>query len=261
MQPDSQLPQDASSAAASAAMAGYRPSRGFVMTLGVVYALGALVLLASDPASSSAEPEAARWLTSLDTRATPAIAVLPVRPVAAKQPAVPDSAALERAVLARLDHAPLAHVLRRRAAHEPGLADRVASALIKESQRLRIAPSLLAGVLLTENPRLETETVSSQGAMGLMQVMPFHAGEYGCESTDLLQVESNICHGARVFGGYMKRTRTVETALLRYNGCVRSVNTPNCQRYPSKVLRKAGQVRRMMIQYGQAGRRAARSGT
>jgi soluble lytic murein transglycosylase-like protein len=85
--------------------------------------------------------------------------------------------------------------------------------------------------------------------MGLMQVMGFHAGEYDCDSDDLLQVESNICHGARVFGYYLKRTGNVRRALLRYNGCVRGSNTPNCGRYPSKVLRNARQVRRELLQY------------
>ena len=57
-------------------------------------------------------------------------------------------------------------------------------------------------------------------------------------------VESNICHGARVFGRYLKRTGNVQRALLRYNGCVVSANTPNCHRYPAKVIRAARQVRR-----------------
>ena len=98
-------------------------------------------------------------------------------------------------------------------------------------------------------PRLETATVSSQGAIGLMQVMHFHAGEFDCESDDLLDVESNICHGARVFGRYLKRTGNVKRALLRYNGCVVSANTPNCHRYPAKVIRAAGQVRRDLLAY------------
>ena len=82
-----------------------------------------------------------------------------------------------------------------------------------------------------------------------MQVMHFHAGEYDCDSSDLLQVESNICHGARVLGYYMKRTGNIRRALLRYNGCVTGSNTPNCRRYPSKVLRTASQVRREVLEY------------
>jgi soluble lytic murein transglycosylase-like protein len=90
---------------------------------------------------------------------------------------------------------------------------------------------------------------SSQGAVGLMQVMNFHAGEYDCDSDDLLQVEANICHGARVFGEYLKRTGDVRRALLRYNGCVTGTVTPRCGRYPTKVLRTARLVRRQLLLY------------
>ena len=94
-------------------------------------------------------------------------------------------------------------------------------------------------MLITENSRLEPETISNRGAVGLMQVMRFHAGVFDCDSDDLLQVEANICHGSRVFAGYLKRTKDVRSALLRYNGCVRSRATPSCRRYPGKVLREA----------------------
>ena len=126
---------------------------------------------------------------------------------------------------------------------------RPARALVKEARRLRVEPSLLAGMLLTENARLETGSVSSQGAIGLMQVMRFHAGEYDCASDDLLQVEANICHGSRVFGQYLRRTGNLRRALLRYNGCVSGSNTPNCGRYPAKVLRTARTVRYELLRY------------
>jgi soluble lytic murein transglycosylase-like protein len=166
-------------------------------------------------------------------------------------PPVLDSAELERAALTRFKDAPLARLLRRRNP-EPEMAGRMARAILVEARRLKVAPSLLAAVLLIENPRLQAEAVSSQGAMGLMQVMPFHAGEFGCASDDLLEVEANICHGARVFGRYLRRAPTVERALLRYNGCVRSINTPNCQRYPAKVLRAQSKVRHELIRYAAA---------
>jgi hypothetical protein len=41
----------------------------------------------------------------------------------------------------------------------------------------------------------------------------------------------------------------VHRALLRYNGCVVSANTPNCHRYPGKVIRAASQVRRDLLAY------------
>ena len=178
-----------------------------------------------------------------------------------------DTALLEREVVARYDYQPLARLLGRHN-RDHRVVRRVARALVKEAERLHVAPSLLAGVLLTENPRLETTTVSSQGAIGLMQVMHFHAGEFDCASDDLRQVEANICHGAHVFGRYLKRTGIVQRALLRYNGCVVSANTPNCHRYPGKVIRKAREVRRDLLAYqadgragGQAdGRTGARTG-
>jgi soluble lytic murein transglycosylase-like protein len=159
-----------------------------------------------------------------------------------------DSASLERDVVSRYSYRPLALLLGRRN-RDPVTATRIARAILKESGRLQVAPSLLTGVLLTENPRLETTSVSSQGAIGLMQVMDFHAGTFDCESDDLLQVEANICHGARVFGRYLKRTGNVQRALLRYNGCVVSANTPNCHRYPAKVTQAARQVRRELLLY------------
>ncbi len=159
-----------------------------------------------------------------------------------------DSAALEQNVVSRYAYRPLARFLGGRT-RNAAMADRIARAIVKESGRLELAPSLLMGVLLTENPRLEAETVSSQGAIGLMQVMHFHAGEFDCESDDLRQVEANICHGAHIFRRYLTRTGNVQRALLRYNGCVASVNTPNCHRYPAKVMRAAQQVRRQLLLY------------
>lgn len=163
-------------------------------------------------------------------------------------PATVDSAALERDAIAHFAHGPLARVLSRRAGSRP-VADSIASALIREATRIRVAPSLLAAVLITENPELDTNSVSSQGAMGLMQVMPFHAGEHGCSSHELLDIDTNICHGARIFGQYLKRTKDVRTALLRYNGCVRSTNTPRCERYPDKVMGLARRVRAQLLQF------------
>ncbi|HEX3235147.1 MAG TPA: transglycosylase SLT domain-containing protein [Gemmatimonadales bacterium] len=191
---------------------------------------------------------------------TPAmpVAAAPARPllapalfVSAPEPVAPapvDSSALEREVVSRYEYRPLARLLGQHT-RAPGMAVRIARAIVKEAGRLHVAPSLLTGVLLTENPRLESGSVSSQGAIGLMQVMHFHAGTFDCASSDLLQVEANICHGAHVFGQLLARTGDVHRALLRYNGCVVSANTPNCHRYPSKVMRAAGQVRRQLLLY------------
>jgi soluble lytic murein transglycosylase-like protein len=160
-----------------------------------------------------------------------------------------DSAALELAVTKRLAHRPLASALARRI-RNPELADRVAAAVVYEAGRAHIAPSVLAAVLLIENAPFDTSAVSTEGAIGLMQVMPMHVGNYRCLSGDLLNVEANICHGARLLQMHLRRTKSLEAALRRYNGCVRGRNTPRCQRYPIRVLRTASRLRREIILSG-----------
>jgi soluble lytic murein transglycosylase-like protein len=159
-----------------------------------------------------------------------------------------DSVALEQAVVQRFAYEPLARIFRRRTP-ESQTADRIAKAIVAEANRIRVAPSLLAAVLLIENYHLDPDTVNYRGATGLMQVMPFHAGEYGCPSDDLTDVEANICHGARIFGSYLRRTGTVSSALLRYNGCPVGAVGTSCSRYPAQVLKVAGRVRREVLQY------------
>jgi soluble lytic murein transglycosylase-like protein len=157
-----------------------------------------------------------------------------------------DSTALEFAVTARLAHEPLTRAIARRT-RNPELAERAAWAVTREAGRLRMSPSLLAAVLLVENRQLDSAAVSSQGAIGLMQVMPIHAGSYGCESADLMNVDANICHGARILHLYLVRSRSVTVALKRYNGCVRGANTPRCYRYPVRVLATAARLRRDIL--------------
>jgi soluble lytic murein transglycosylase-like protein len=157
-----------------------------------------------------------------------------------------DSAALEFAVTARLAHEPLTRAIARRT-RNPAMAERAAWAVTREAARNRVSPSLLAAVLLIENRQLDSAAVSSQGAIGMMQVMPIHAGSYGCGSADLTSLDGNICHGARILRLYLTRSRSVSVALRRYNGCVRGANTPRCSRYPVRVLQTAARLRRDIL--------------
>lgn len=127
------------------------------------------------------------------------------------------------------------------------LVRRISRAVLRESRRQQVPPSLIAGVLLTENTTLRPEAESSVGAQGLMQVMPFHAGARLCNSEDLVDVDSNICHGTLILARNLRATSTSTAALLRYNGCVRGTNTPDCRRYPDLVLARAGRVRQEML--------------
>jgi soluble lytic murein transglycosylase-like protein len=170
----------------------------------------------------------------------------PAEPKRARPPVIRlDSAAMELAVTRELAHAPLALALARRTGN-PQMADRAASAVVREAERLRLSPSLLAAVLLIENAPLDSVAVSHQGAIGMMQVMPVHLGSFGC-AADLVNVEANICHGARLLKHLVRRTGSLQLALRRYNGCVRGRNTPQCSRYPVRVLRTASRLRRDVL--------------
>lgn len=136
------------------------------------------------------------------------------------------------------EQARIASLLRKRTP-DAERANRVAAALVREGRRANIGATLLVGVLLTENPDLEPRATSSAGARGLMQVMPFHAGNWGCPSSDLFDIDANICHGVQILADNLKHSRNLPAALQRYNGCVRGTNTPDCYRYAGKVYRSA----------------------
>ncbi len=127
-------------------------------------------------------------------------------------------------------------------------ANRIATALISEGAKKNLDPALLIGVLLTENAKLEPLARSNVSARGLMQVMPFHAGKWkACPSRDLADIESNICYGTSILADLVKRSPSMERALLRYNGCVRGTNTPHCHTYSGKVMRFADKAASQML--------------
>ena len=202
-------------------------------------------MAAPEPAASPLDSSAARR-PKIKPRTRPQPPTAHARKPVRMPPAVRrDSAALERAVTTEHAHWPLAIALARRSGN-PDVAEQAAAALVTEASRLKLSPSLLGAVLLIENTPLDPSAVSSQGALGLMQVMPVHRGNYGC-SPDLVNIADNICHGARILKHMVRRTKSVPLALKRYNGCVRGRNTPRCYRYPNRVLRTASRLRREML--------------
>jgi hypothetical protein len=136
--------------------------------------------------------------------------------------------------------APVAALLERRTAGDSATARRTALALVREGHAAGVDPRLLAAVLLVENPWLDPAARSPVGAVGLMQIMPFHAGRWGCQGDDLEHLETNICHGARILAEAIRRTHDLDSALLRYNGCRLGINTPDCRQYPLWVYGRAG---------------------
>jgi len=140
----------------------------------------------------------------------------------------------------------IAQVLRRYT-RDGERADRIADALVTEGTKRKIDPVLLVGVMLTEDAKLDPRAKSSVGARGLMQVMPFHSGKWGCASKDLYDIESNICHGVNVLAEIMHRKPNLRVALQAYNGCVKGRNTPGCHKYTNKVLKFAALTESQMM--------------
>lgn len=138
--------------------------------------------------------------------------------------------------------APLVHDLTR-LKDDPGQATLIAIALVREGLRANLDPSLLLAVMSVENPSLDLGALSPAGAVGLMQVMPFHAGGWGCEGDDLTDLDINVCHGAKILAHALERVDgDVPGALLRYNGCVVGTSTSDCHLYPSWVFRYAARA-------------------
>jgi soluble lytic murein transglycosylase-like protein len=95
---------------------------------------------------------------------------------------------------------------------------------------VRLPPGLIMAVMDIES-RFNRWAVSSAGAVGLMQVMPFWPSELGMQRHQLVHIEANMRMGCAILRHYLKRERNdVRRALARYNGSV------GRREYPDKVV-------------------------
>jgi len=89
-----------------------------------------------------------------------------------------------------------------------------------QSKRLNLPPALLMAVIDVES-RFDRWAVSSAGAVGLMQVMPFWPRKLGMTNDQLVRIPQNIHMGATILKFYLDREKGDYTrALARYNGSV-----------------------------------------
>ncbi len=125
----------------------------------------------------------------------------------------------------------------------PARADSIAYYAVREAYVDGIPPAVIFGVMLTENALFISNALSNVGAVGLMQVYPkiwlkALGNRFG---TDLSSDSTNVKYGVYILSEYIKHTGNQVTAgdvqkgLLKYNGCVKGTNTPNCRTYPTKV--------------------------
>jgi soluble lytic murein transglycosylase-like protein len=84
----------------------------------------------------------------------------------------------------------------------------------------RLPPGLVMALIAVES-RFDRWAVSSAGAVGLMQVMPFWPERLGMHRHELVHVAPNIRMGCAILRFYLTYERNdVRKALARYNGSV-----------------------------------------
>jgi soluble lytic murein transglycosylase-like protein len=94
----------------------------------------------------------------------------------------------------------------------------------------RLPPGLVMALIAIES-RFDRWAVSSAGAVGLMQVMPFWPERLGMRRYELVHVAPNIHMGCAILRFYMNYEHNdVRKALARYNG------SPGKRNYPDLVL-------------------------
>lgn len=113
----------------------------------------------------------------------------------------------------------------------------IAKAIRREAGRSGLDPSLILGIIRTENPWLKPDTINSYGAVGLMQVVGWlHGGEYPQCGDDLTDIDTNLCYGVRIFEDKLVHARgDTAKALLFYNGCAGETYIPGCEDYDDLV--------------------------
>jgi soluble lytic murein transglycosylase-like protein len=100
----------------------------------------------------------------------------------------------------------------------------------REATRARLAPELVLAVIEVES-NFDRYAISSAGALGLMQVMPFWLHEIGRPSDNLFHMPTNLRMGCTILKYYLDKERgNLSRALARYNGSL-GRNT-----YPDRVL-------------------------
>jgi soluble lytic murein transglycosylase-like protein len=97
------------------------------------------------------------------------------------------------------------------------------------SARANLPPELVLAVIEVES-HFDRFAVSSAGAQGMMQVMPFWKNEIGRSDDNLTATKQNLEYGCRILQFYLQREdNSLHRALAAYNGSIGS------RKYSNKV--------------------------
>lgn len=101
-----------------------------------------------------------------------------------------------------------------------------------EATRAELAPELVLALIEVES-NFDQFAISSAGAQGLMQIMPFWLKEIGRTGDNLFNIRTNLRMGCTILRHYLDIEKgNITRALARYNGSLGSY------RYPNKVFTK-----------------------
>lgn len=101
----------------------------------------------------------------------------------------------------------------------------------REASRVDLQPELVLAVIHVES-NFDHYAISSVGARGLMQIMPFWLREIGHPNDNLFDIQTNLRFGCTILSYYLKVEKgDLFRALGRYNGSLGKA------RYPNKVFK------------------------
>lgn len=100
----------------------------------------------------------------------------------------------------------------------------------REASKAGLRPDLVMALIHTES-HFDRFAISSAGAQGMMQVMPFWKGELGRPQDNLTDNATNLRYGCTILSFYLRKEKgNLSRALARYNGSLGQ------QAYPAKVI-------------------------
>ena len=101
-----------------------------------------------------------------------------------------------------------------------------------EASRANLHPELVLAVIDVES-NFDRFAISTAGAQGLMQVMPFWLKEIGQPRDSLFNVRTNLRMGCTILKYYLEKEKgDLTRALARYNGSL------GRYKYPNKVFKR-----------------------
>lgn len=99
-----------------------------------------------------------------------------------------------------------------------------------EASKVDLQPELVLALIETESA-FDQYAISSSGAQGLMQIMPFWKDVIGRDKDNLITIQTNLRYGCTILSYYLEKEKgNLTRALARYNGSLGKTW------YPERVL-------------------------